>query len=108
MSKARPKEERNKRPLSKQTNKPFLLEMLIGRQRFDHAAFPHDQKTHRIAEGIGLVRSFLQQSKRCLVKIFVDPNDLDKRVVLQVSDKGQSLFFMEFAGVAQWKNSAST
>ena len=67
--------------LWEQTHEPFLLEMSVGGEGFAEAAFSHQQKTHGITQGIGFVLTFLQQGKCCPMQIFVNPNNLQQRVL---------------------------
>src|SRR4051812_46361363 len=60
---------------------PFLLEMAIGRQGDHHAAVAHEDEAYRVAQGILLVWTSLQQLQRLAVERAIIPDDNDIRVV---------------------------
>lgn len=73
--------------LRKQAHEPFLLEMFVSGDRFEHSAFTHNDKTHRIAKGIIFVQAVFDESHGFLVRSFFNPYQRQARQQYQVRPK---------------------
>jgi hypothetical protein len=87
--------------LLEQASESFLLEMMIGRERFGNGLFLHLEKADGVAEGIRLVQAAGEHDQGCAVRRLVNPPHLEQRMIQKIAHELKSDWPGELARIGQ-------
>jgi hypothetical protein len=87
--------------LSQGPDKSLLFKVMVSGESFMDTVPPHEYETHRVAQGVALIRTLTEEFECLLMKAMIYPDNFEPRMLKKPRRKAQSWLPRHFPDLRQ-------